>query len=235
MLTSICAAHYDPNQGHWMNRDPIEENGGLNLHGFVGNDGVNQWDILGENYKHHGTEEVMSIFWGRTMGFADAKAALITRCLCDKNDNNWSTVLMAFWVHTRIYVRTHVAAKNGNTPLIHIERPSQHVEATKKHEQIHVDIVKKWHDSSEPQIKKDFDSGHKFSTFEECETYRRSKFLSWRNSWFAMKKNQHSRPEFDNDPSLGSGIDDIIPPGHIPYQDDPNGQKEFWRWTFDGR
>ena len=45
MLTSICAAHYDPNQGRWMNRDPIEENGGVNLYGFVGNDGLNTWYV----------------------------------------------------------------------------------------------------------------------------------------------------------------------------------------------
>lgn len=32
-----------------MNRDPIEEEGGHNLYGFVGNDGVNQVDVLGEN------------------------------------------------------------------------------------------------------------------------------------------------------------------------------------------
>jgi hypothetical protein len=31
----------------WPNRDPIAEQGGLNLYGFVGNDGVNWWDILG--------------------------------------------------------------------------------------------------------------------------------------------------------------------------------------------
>jgi hypothetical protein len=31
----------------WLNRDPIEEEGGLNLYGFCGNDGVNRWDILG--------------------------------------------------------------------------------------------------------------------------------------------------------------------------------------------
>jgi hypothetical protein len=30
-----------------MNRDPIEENGGLNLYGFVGNDGVGEVDYLG--------------------------------------------------------------------------------------------------------------------------------------------------------------------------------------------
>ena len=32
---------------YWPSRDPIEERGGVNLYGFVENDGVNQWDILG--------------------------------------------------------------------------------------------------------------------------------------------------------------------------------------------
>jgi hypothetical protein len=31
----------------WPSRDPIEEAGGYNLYGFVGNDGVNSWDYLG--------------------------------------------------------------------------------------------------------------------------------------------------------------------------------------------
>jgi len=38
---------YSPGTGRWLNRDPIEEMGGLNLYGFVGNDGVNAWDYLG--------------------------------------------------------------------------------------------------------------------------------------------------------------------------------------------
>jgi RHS repeat-associated protein len=38
---------YDPETGRWPSRDPIEERGGLNLYGFVGNDGVNWWDKLG--------------------------------------------------------------------------------------------------------------------------------------------------------------------------------------------
>ena len=33
--------------GRFINRDPIEELGGLNLYGFCGNDGVNRWDYLG--------------------------------------------------------------------------------------------------------------------------------------------------------------------------------------------
>ena len=32
---------------YWLNRDPIEEEGGLNLYGFVGNDGLSKVDYLG--------------------------------------------------------------------------------------------------------------------------------------------------------------------------------------------
>ncbi len=38
---------YDPELGRWPSRDPIGEEGGLNLYGFVGNDGVNKSDYLG--------------------------------------------------------------------------------------------------------------------------------------------------------------------------------------------
>jgi hypothetical protein len=40
--------YYDPVTGRWPSRDPIEEEGGINLYGFVNNDGVNNWDLLGE-------------------------------------------------------------------------------------------------------------------------------------------------------------------------------------------
>ncbi len=39
--------YYNPSQGRFVGRDPIEEQGGLNLYGFCGNDGVNRWDYLG--------------------------------------------------------------------------------------------------------------------------------------------------------------------------------------------
>ena len=41
--------YYDPATGRWPSRDPIEEKGGLNLYGFVGNDGVGSVDYLGKN------------------------------------------------------------------------------------------------------------------------------------------------------------------------------------------
>ncbi len=38
---------YDPETGRWLSRDPIGENGGINLYGYVGNNPINLWDPLG--------------------------------------------------------------------------------------------------------------------------------------------------------------------------------------------
>ncbi len=39
--------YYSPEISRWLSLDPIEEDGGLNLYGFVGNDPVDQVDALG--------------------------------------------------------------------------------------------------------------------------------------------------------------------------------------------
>jgi RHS repeat-associated protein len=39
---------YSPGLGRWINRDPIEEDGGLNLYAAFANDPVNKWDEYGE-------------------------------------------------------------------------------------------------------------------------------------------------------------------------------------------
>jgi RHS repeat-associated protein len=41
--------YYSPSLGRFINRDPIGEQGGINLYAFVGNDPVNRWDYLGLN------------------------------------------------------------------------------------------------------------------------------------------------------------------------------------------
>ena len=38
---------YNPSTSKWLSRDPIAEDGGLNLYGIVGNDPIARWDILG--------------------------------------------------------------------------------------------------------------------------------------------------------------------------------------------
>ena len=40
--------YYDPQHGRWISRDPIEEEGGVNLYGFIQNNGVNYYDLLGQ-------------------------------------------------------------------------------------------------------------------------------------------------------------------------------------------
>jgi RHS repeat-associated protein len=39
--------YYNPSTGRWLSRDPIEEEGGGNLFAFVGNDPLNEVDVLG--------------------------------------------------------------------------------------------------------------------------------------------------------------------------------------------
>jgi len=39
--------YYNPSTGRWLSRDPAEEQGGLNLYGFIGNSSVNAIDLLG--------------------------------------------------------------------------------------------------------------------------------------------------------------------------------------------
>lgn len=45
--SAVALAWYHPEEGRWISRDPIEEQGGKNLYGFVDNAGVNKWDFLG--------------------------------------------------------------------------------------------------------------------------------------------------------------------------------------------
>jgi hypothetical protein len=50
LLCSIDSANafYDSSMGRWINRDPIGEGGGINLHQFVTNNPVNEVDAYGE-------------------------------------------------------------------------------------------------------------------------------------------------------------------------------------------
>ena len=62
--------YYDPVTGRWPSRDPIEESGGLNLYGFVGNSSVSLVDILGKKPNKEDGHR----------GLAEATAALYAAC-----------------------------------------------------------------------------------------------------------------------------------------------------------
>ena len=46
-MADYAYRYYDPLTGRWPSRDPIQERGGANLYGFLGNNGVNGWELLG--------------------------------------------------------------------------------------------------------------------------------------------------------------------------------------------
>jgi RHS repeat-associated protein len=48
---------YEPNLQRWLNRDPIQERGGINLYGYVGNSPLNRIDPLG-----HGPEMIEELW-----------------------------------------------------------------------------------------------------------------------------------------------------------------------------
>ena len=49
LLATINHAHafYEPNQQRWLNRDPIQERGGINLYTYVANSPIENIDALG--------------------------------------------------------------------------------------------------------------------------------------------------------------------------------------------
>jgi len=46
-LVQHAFGFYNPSEGKWLNRDPIEEHGGVNLYAFVNNGPISNLDPLG--------------------------------------------------------------------------------------------------------------------------------------------------------------------------------------------
>jgi len=63
LLTSVQAfAVYSPSQGRFTSRDPIEEEGGLNLYAFCENDPINHVDVIG-NVRYKGRSKKKDEFY----------------------------------------------------------------------------------------------------------------------------------------------------------------------------
>jgi RHS repeat-associated protein len=72
--------YYNPSTGRWLSRDPAEENGGLNLYGFVNNDAVDYCDMLGLEWivaRNHGARaKVIATSPSDTIGQLASKIGL---------------------------------------------------------------------------------------------------------------------------------------------------------------
>jgi len=87
--------YYDPATGRWMSRDPIGEKGGVNLYGFVGNDGVNLVDVDGRWIWSFLRGRVISrVLLQSTGGFLNPWKVLISRvsigncCACNPSSGS---------------------------------------------------------------------------------------------------------------------------------------------------
>jgi RHS repeat-associated protein len=78
---------YDPGAGRWLNRDPIGEEGGVNLYGMVGNDPVTQVDFLGLKWKKVGkTKGGRRLIWERDDPANDTMEALARKVDLDPHE-----------------------------------------------------------------------------------------------------------------------------------------------------
>jgi RHS repeat-associated protein len=95
--------YYDPITGRWPSRDPIEEEGGVNLYGFVENDGVGQIDILGLSF------------------FSDLFNKLCSPGNCDKEkeayDDAWSAYEFALRAFINARIETQLALDRLNSAI----------------------------------------------------------------------------------------------------------------------
>jgi RHS repeat-associated protein len=75
-----CYGHryYNPSTGRWLSRDAIEEKGGPNLYGFVGNDPQNRVDILGHEAGVGLSGSVLGTMVPGLAGFDIGVSAVIT-------------------------------------------------------------------------------------------------------------------------------------------------------------
>jgi RHS repeat-associated protein len=81
---------YDPNLQRWLNRDPIGEDGGINLYGFVGNNPIHYYDPLGLAIGDNWDPRT----WFNS-GFSEAwsaESSSFTQTLADLATGNWNDI-----------------------------------------------------------------------------------------------------------------------------------------------
>ena len=94
---------YSPSLGRFINRDPIEEQGGLNLYGFCGNDAINGYDVLGNGnfFSKLWDHTVLSlgkkiaINWDHGRGYVIDAAAIVASIVTYGAASGWAAGALA--------------------------------------------------------------------------------------------------------------------------------------------
>jgi len=112
--------HYDPALGRWPSRDPIGENGGINLYAFLGNDALNYWDLLGNegckivklgkkdatiNLPFENKKLSMNIRTSVSGTDEDCPTSVIVAFLVSGRDKLLDEGLPATWIYVNVFVK----------------------------------------------------------------------------------------------------------------------------------
>ncbi len=91
-MVSYQRRFYRPDLGRWLNRDPIEEEGGENLYGFVANSPVAHYDVLGCEWEIKRKGEIFAI--AKATSSLDTFESLASKIKLDVSDYK-------LWAHTK--------------------------------------------------------------------------------------------------------------------------------------
>ncbi len=136
--------HYAPKLGCWLSRDPIEENGGKNVYGFLENEPISSIDIRGlHDYKitilpddevNYVLKSIEGPAGGQTVG-RDTYSHAIT-CDCDKRTKKYKPNI-TLKITLKSYIVNEGVFLDGRG-----KRTSKGVAITKAHENLHKKKIK---------------------------------------------------------------------------------------------
>jgi hypothetical protein len=231
---SICVTDYqyrylDTLTGRWPSRDPVGEQGGINLYGFVGNSALSQIDVLGEvevnidgvkldatrisatwSSKYDGVNSFSTM--ETTLGnnaklYGNTDKTVVVQCACDKDKMITCTVLARAAIYLNQDRKADLSKANWSKVY--------------GHEQRHVLSLKKYIDDTfVPSIKSESNDPSNSEHADDLTTKFNKKWLDWKADGYDHKGDKNSTsesPRFDEmlDPQGGSP-EVPAPPGGWP-------------------
>jgi len=102
--------YYSPSGGRWLSKDPLQEHGGQNLYGFIGNDSINHTDELG--LMTYGQMESDVAYLNSQLQLKPIP------CCCDKQKLVWATLQAVSYDSPKVTMKIHhrITPKNVDCP-----------------------------------------------------------------------------------------------------------------------
>jgi RHS repeat-associated protein len=187
--------HYSPQTGQFLGRDPIGENGGNNLYGFVGNDGVDVCDLLGHKFVEEGVKIVNSMYENQ---YGHANASILLKLTCKNNNGTWYIVKQELEGRAWIIISKNAIRYQDTDHNIreYIPYPESSISRTTKHEELHVNHFKEEYDRIESRV--DYWTKEPWCTQIECKSGAETFMDLSKASWKMVRQSEieHTHSDF---------------------------------------